>query len=87
MGMPCEVNSVLKLAPSQGYPDRLAVGSKFGAEKAGYRILPIDVPIALVGEDWMVRADVTIESLTWSGGVTRLECAVSRLYDTPFSAK
>jgi len=87
MGMPCEVNSVLKLTPSQGYPDRLEVGAKFRAEKAEYRILPIDVPIALVDADWMVRADVTIERLTWSDGATKLEFTISRLYDTPVSAK
>jgi hypothetical protein len=83
MGMPCEVNSILKLTPSQGYPDKLTIGERFQVEKSGYRILPIDVPIMLVDADWWARADVVIETLTWSGGVTRLEFAIARIYETP----
>ncbi|MDV2991007.1 MAG: hypothetical protein N4J56_000661 [Chroococcidiopsis sp. SAG 2025] len=45
MGMPCEVNSILKLNPSQGYPETLLVGSQHQANKEGYRIIPVDVPI------------------------------------------
>ncbi len=85
MGMPCEVNSILKLTPSQGYPDELTVGERFKIEKSGYRIVPIDVPIMLVDADWMARADVVIETLTWSGGVTQLEFAIARVYDLPVS--
>jgi hypothetical protein len=83
MGMPCEVNSILKLTPSQGYPEELTVGERCRAEKSGYRIVPIDVPIMLVDADWMARADVVIETLTWSGGVTRVEFTIARLYETP----
>jgi hypothetical protein len=45
MGMPCEINSILKLKPSQGYPEELQPGSKHQASKEGYRIIPVDVPI------------------------------------------
>ncbi|TAF51201.1 MAG: DUF2584 family protein [Oscillatoriales cyanobacterium] len=87
MGMPCEVNSILKLTQSQGYPEALAVGVRIKAEKAGYRILPIDVPILLVDGDWMAWADVTIETLTWAGGVTHLEGTIGRVYDAPVSCQ
>lgn len=71
MGMPCEVNSLLKLTPSQGYPAQLTIGQQWTVEKSGYRILPIDVPIPLVDGDWMARADIVIKALTWLGGVTK----------------
>jgi hypothetical protein len=45
MGMPCEVNSILKLKPSQGYPKNLSIGTQHQAFKEGYRIIPVDVPI------------------------------------------
>jgi hypothetical protein len=48
MGMPCEVNSILKLKPSQGYPEELIVELNCQASKEGYRIIPVDVPIPLV---------------------------------------
>ena len=87
MGMPCEVNSILKLTLSQGYPAQLVVGGRYTAEKSGYRILPIDVPIMLVDKHWMARADIAIDTLTWSGGVTRLEFAIVRVYETPVSCR
>jgi len=85
MGMPCEVNSFLKLTPSQGYPAQLMIGQQFAVKKSGYRILPIDVPIQLVDRDWMARADIVIKALTWSGGVTRLEFAIVRVYEVAIS--
>lgn len=35
MGMPCEVNSILKLNPSQGYPQPLEIGKRYSARKQG----------------------------------------------------
>ena len=29
MGMPCQVNSILKLSPAQGYPDQLEKGKTY----------------------------------------------------------
>ena len=64
MGMPCEVNSVLKLTPLQGYPHDLGqqrqFSPKYKATKDGYRIYPIGVPIPLVNQNWETRADVII---------------------------
>ena len=87
MGMPCEINSVLKLKRDQGYPDRLALGDRHRVQKEGYRILPMDVPIALVDDDWTIRADIAIGQLTWHRGKTVLEFAIVRLYDPPISAR
>lgn len=87
MGMPCEVNSILKLKPSQGYPDHLEKGQRYSAQKEGYRIIPIDVPILLVDENWFAYADIKICRLVWESGITDIEFEIDRLYDSPFLTK
>ena len=87
MGTPCEINSILKLKPSQNYPEHLVVGELHQAKKEGYRIFPLDVPIGLVNQDWMAHADVIIEKLTWHKRTTHVDFRVSRVYPTPFSVK
>ncbi|MGJ3245694.1 MAG: DUF2584 family protein [Elainellaceae cyanobacterium] len=86
MGMPCEINSILKLKPSC-YPDPLAPNMRHQAQKDGYRIFPIDVPIMLVDDNWIAHADVVIETLTWHRGMTHLEFRLARLYSSPFQVK
>ncbi len=41
MGMPCEINSVLKLTSVQVYPASLEVGTSHRVQKTGYRIFPL----------------------------------------------
>ena len=65
MGMPCQVNSILKLSLQAGYPDSLVKNQRYRAKKSGYRIIPMDVPIALVDEHWMAYSDVKIHRLTF----------------------
>lgn len=85
--MPCEVNSILKLNPSQGYPEQLKVASQHQASKEGYRIIPVDVPIALVNENWIAHADVVIHKLTWENNKTTIVFKIQRVYNLPFSVK
>jgi Protein of unknown function (DUF2584) len=85
MGMPCQVNSILKL--NQEYPSQLTLDTIYQATKSGYRILPIDVPIPLVDEYWIAHADVIIEKLTWQQGRTHLTFGISRIYAQPFVLK
>lgn len=87
MGMPCEVNSILKLKPAQGYPTALQPENSYIGQKEGYRLFPIDVPIPLVDQTWMAYADVIITKLTWAEGMTHLEFKIARLYSSPFSVK
>ncbi|NJK27368.1 MAG: DUF2584 family protein [Coleofasciculaceae cyanobacterium SM2_3_26] len=87
MGMPCEVNSILKLKPSQGYPPHLEVGQRHQVRKAGYRIMPVDVPIPLVDEHWVARADIRIYRLVWEDGTTTVDFEIDRIYETPFLTK
>ena len=87
MGMPCEVNSVLKLKPSQGYPEPLNLGSQHEVCKEGYRIIPVDVPIPLVDESWIVYADVVIYKLVWEEGKTIVNFVIDRIYKSPFLVK
>jgi hypothetical protein len=87
MGMPCEVNSILKLNPHQGYPVELVPRSQHQAVKSGYRILPMDVPLPLVDEQWLAHADIVIRQLTWENGKTQLTFEIHRVYASPFSMK
>lgn len=87
MGMPCEVNSILKLKPSQGYPTQLDKSRNHQAQKEGYRIFPIDVPIPLVDENWFAHADIIIRRLIWEKGQTSLTFEIDRIYQAPFLTK
>ncbi len=87
MGMPCEVNSILKLKECQGYPKRLNKSEKYYAQKDGYRIFPIDVPILLVDERWFAHADIKIVKLIWENGYTNVDFKIDRIYDLPFLTK
>ena len=85
--MPCEVNNILKLKPSQGYPENLKLATQHQGSKEGYRIIPIDVPIPLVDENWVAHADVVIRKLTWENNETTLVFEIHKVYSTPFSVK
>jgi Protein of unknown function (DUF2584) len=85
MGMPCQVNSILKLSPDQ-YPD-LVMGEIHQVIKEGYRIIPMDVPIPLVDRDWMAHADVVIEQMLWEKQTTHITFKISRIYAAPFPQK
>jgi hypothetical protein len=87
MGMPCQVNSILRLKRSQGYPDPLTLHGHYQVSKSGYRIFPIDVPIQLVDQDWIAHADVVIHRLTWEQQATQLDFTVVRVYESPFPLK
>jgi len=87
MGMPCQINSILKLTPAQGYPSSLDLGARHRVQKSGYRLFPLDVPLALVDEQWLAHADIVIEKLTWEHQTTDLEFRIARLYPAAFAAK
>ena len=87
MGMPCEVNSILKLKPSQGYPTLIEKGKRYQAQKEGYRIIPVDMPIPLVDNNWVAHADIKIFRLVWGNGMTIVDFKIDRIYETPFLTK
>jgi len=85
--MPCEVNSILKLKPSQGYPESLELSKQYQGSKEDYRIIPVDVPIPLVNEHWVAYADVIIEKLVWENRQTTVLFRIDRIYPVPFIVK
>jgi len=87
MGMPCTINSILKLTPAQGYPTQICVGDRHTASKSGYRIIPMDVPIPLVDEQWVAHADIVITKLKWEQQHTVMTYRIHRLYPEPFLTK
>jgi hypothetical protein len=84
MGMPCEINSIVKLNAA-AFPSDLTIGSMHTATKSGYRIFPIDVPLQLVDEQWQAQADVVIQQLTWENQMTTIGFRIHRVYAQPFS--
>lgn len=87
MGMPCEINSILKLSSAQGYPPHLELQARHQATKQGYRIFPLDVPIALVDDQWQAHADIIIRKLTWEQSTTAIAFEITRIYEQPFDLK
>jgi Protein of unknown function (DUF2584) len=87
MGMPCEINTILKLSPSQGYPQRLDTTKVYLAQKTGYRIFAVDVPIMLVDNDWVGHADIVITQLKWENNHTFLTFKVVRIYQQSFAVR
>jgi hypothetical protein len=86
MGMPCEVNSIIKLSAAD-WPTPLSTGQRFKAVKSGYRIFPIDVPLQLVDQDWQAHGDAVIQRLIWHNQTTELEFHITRIYPQPFAVK
>jgi hypothetical protein len=86
MGMPCEVNSILKLSSEQ-FPAVLELMKIHQVQKDGYRILPMDVPLQLVDENWLAHGEVVLSKLIWQNQQTELEFTINRIYDEPQKLK
>jgi hypothetical protein len=86
MGMPCQVNSIVKLNGTE-FPSPLGINEVHKVIQSGYRIFPIDVPLQLVDEAWCAHADVVITQLIWTNQQTVLEFHIHRIYDQPFPLK
>ncbi len=87
MGMPCIVNSVLKLSPEQGFPEDLRSTQMYTAQKEGYRILPLDVPVQLVDRQWQAQGEVVIRQLIWENQSTTLKFELVKQYPQPLALK
>jgi Protein of unknown function (DUF2584) len=86
MGMPCAINSIVKLS-SAVFPADLTIGAIHTATKSGYRIFPIDVPLQLVDEQWQAQADVVIQQLIWENQMTTIAFRIHRVYPQTFAVK
>ncbi|MEB3295825.1 MAG: DUF2584 family protein [Synechococcales bacterium] len=86
MGMPCQVNSIVKLTVS-AFPESLVLGNIYTTQKTGYRIYPIDVPLQLVDDLWQAQGEVVIETLTWENQTTTIVYRIHRKYEVPFCVK
>lgn len=87
MGMPCEVNSILKLSRECGFPEYLEYDKTYIGTKEDYRIMLVGVPIMLVDSDWYGHADVIITSLTWENNTTVVKFKLDRIYKDKFLTK
>lgn len=71
MGVPVEMNTVLKLSPEQGLPEDPVAGEAYAFRKSGPRIYPLGVPVELIGPDWKTRGKAVIDAFTVSLEETR----------------
>ena len=56
-------------------------------KKAIELIIPVDVPIPLVDNNWVAHADIKIFRLVWGNGMTIVDFEIDRIYETPFLTK
>lgn len=81
MGMPCEVNSILKLNDLEGLSADFSPGSLHKMSKEGYRIVPLDVPLLLVDVNWQNLANVAVRKLIWENKKTDLLFEIIEVYE------
>lgn len=86
MGMPCQVNSIVKLKADE-FPMPLTQETVHTAQKSGYRIYPIDVPLQLVDDQWQAQGEVIIQQLTWESQRTTIVYRIHRCYEVSFAVK
>ena len=88
MGTPFEVNSILKLRNEQGLPRNPKVTNEvFKAQKNGYRLISLDVPVPLVNNEWQEIATVIIHKVTWGNQKTYLEFVITDIKEKPVNLK
>ena len=71
MGVPVEMNTVLKLSGEQGLPAEIREGEPYAFRKAGPRFYPLGVPVELIGPDWKTLGKAVIDEFTVSLEETR----------------
>ena len=70
MGLPVEMNTVLKLSADQGLPDNPQLDTDYRFTKDGTRFYPIGVPVELIGPDWKTVGKAVIDEFTVSTQAT-----------------
>jgi hypothetical protein len=80
MGVPVEMNTVLKLTPEQGLPDPPEEGRAYTFRKDGPRLYPLGVPVELIGADWKTVGKAVIDEYTVSLAETRGRFRVVRRF-------
>jgi len=66
MGVPVEMNTVLKLNAKQGLPADPQPDTVYEFHKDGTRFYPIGVPVELIGADWKTVGKAVIDEFTVS---------------------
>jgi hypothetical protein len=80
MGVPVEMNTVLKLTPEQGLPAPPEEGRAYTFRKEGPRFYPLGVPVELIGADWKTVGKAVIDEFTVSLEETRGRFRVVRRF-------
>ncbi len=64
MGLPVEMNTVLKLSAKQGLPTAPQPDVVYEFQKDGTRFYPLGVPVELIGGDWKTVGKAVIDEFT-----------------------
>ena len=86
MGVPVEMNTVLKISMEQGLPREPETDKVYEFFKDGTRFYPIGVPVELIGPDWKTLGKAVIEEFTVSTNDTRGRFRIVKLF-TPAEAR
>ena len=81
MGVPVEMNTVLKITPDQGLPENPQLDTVYAFAKDGTRFYPIGVPVELIGPDWKTVGKAVIDEFTVSTEATRGKFRIVKLFD------
>lgn len=81
MGYKTEFNWILKLNKQQGLDENeLVENNIYEFFKREHRIYPLEIPIDLVNEDWVVLGQIIILEYTVGGGHTNGKYKVIEIY-------
>jgi hypothetical protein len=86
MGVPVEMNTVLKLSAEQGLPEDPVAGETYAFRKDGPRLYPLGVPVELIGPDWKTVGKAVIDEFTVSLEETRGRFRVVHRFDAEEAA-
>jgi hypothetical protein len=86
MGVPVEMNTVLKLSVGQGFPENPALETEYRFEKDGTRFYPIGVPVELINADWQTIGKAVIDEFTVSTERTSGKFRIVKLFSADEAA-
>ncbi len=86
MGVPVEMNTVLKLTPDQGLPEHPEADTTYTFSKDGTRFYPIGVPVELIGPDWKTIGKAVIDEFTVTIKATQGQFRVVKIFSADEAA-
>ncbi len=81
MGYHLEINSLLKI-PKQAFNlSKIKKGEKYGVEKKGERLYPLNIPVDICDGKYVYYGKVAVRKLTLEKNKTYLEIEILKVYN------